>query len=208
MKRALILDLDNTIYPVSSIAGNLFQELFTLLDENPGMLTPTDLANAKDELTRRPYHSVADKFNFDPDLKNRGNDLLKNFSYDLPIQPFADYEFVRSIRLPKFLVTTGYSKLQWSKVKLLGIEPDFEEIHVVDPELSTQTKKDVFADILARHQYRLDEVLVIGDDPESEIKAATELGIETFLFDPGNIHTEAFATYKSGKLAEVVTLLR
>jgi putative hydrolase of the HAD superfamily len=207
MKRALIFDLDNTIYPVSSIAGNLFNDLFALIDEKAEHLSAADKALAKDELTRRPYHFVADKFNFGAELKNEGNTMLKNFSYDQPMTAFEDYHDLKELPHTKFLVTTGYSKLQWSKVKLLGIDADFQEIHIVDPEISTQTKKDVFADILARHNYTADEVLVIGDDPESEIKAATELGIETFLFDPGSKHPGAITSHYAASLKEVITIL-
>jgi putative hydrolase of the HAD superfamily len=207
MKRALILDLDNTIYPVSSIAGNLFDKLFKLLDENAGHINQDSLLKAKDELTRRPFHLVADKYNFGDELKTQANNMLKAFTYSLPMQPFDDYVHIRGLPHTKFLVTTGYTKLQKSKVKLLGLEADFAEIHIVDPETSNQTKKDVFADILKRYNYMADEVLVIGDDPESEIKAATELGIETFLFDPENRHQGALVTYHSDSLKEVVFFL-
>jgi putative hydrolase of the HAD superfamily len=207
MKKALILDLDNTIYPVSSIGDHLFNQLFALLDEQAKKAGNIDWVNAKDELTRRPYHLVADKYNFGDELTEKGNNLLKALTYDLPMLPFAEYEYIRTSPLTKFLVTTGFTKLQWSKVKMLGIESDFLEIHIVDPGLSTQTKKDVFAGILKKHDYTTDEVLVIGDDPESEIKAATELGIETFLFDPQNMHPNAVVTFRSVSLKEVVTLL-
>jgi putative hydrolase of the HAD superfamily len=59
---------------------------------------------------------------------------------------------------------------------------------------------------MARHNYEAEEVLVIGDDPESEIKAATELGIDTFLFDPENKHSDAIATYKAARLKDVTTI--
>jgi putative hydrolase of the HAD superfamily len=87
---------------------------------------------------------------------------------------------------------------------MLDIEADFEEIHIVDPETSNQTKRDVFADIMSRHNYTPADVLVIGDDPESEIKAAIELGIDTFLFDPGNMHPDAVVTYRAGYLNDVL----
>ncbi len=204
MKRAVILDLDNTIYPVSSIAENLFEQLFSLLDQNHEEINYEKLEAAKDELTRRPFHLVADKFNFSPELKQKGINLLKEMVYSLPMQPFEEYYHIKSMALKKFLVTTGFTKLQWSKVKMLAIEDDFEEVHIVDPETSEQTKKDIFADILARHNYTTGDVLVIGDDPESEIKAAIELGIDTFLFDPQNKHPEAAATYKAGYLRNVL----
>ena len=203
MKKALIFDLDNTIYPVSAIEGNLFEELFLVID-NALHLSDADKINAKYELTRRPYHLVADLFNFGPELKENGNNLLKDVTYDLPMQPFEDYHMLKTIAPLNFLVTTGFTRLQWSKVKMLGIENDFDEIHVVDPTLSPRTKKDVFADILTRHQLNNSEVLVIGDDPESEIKAATELGIETFLFDPAGNFPHASVTFRSESLKDVL----
>jgi|GEM_PF-4442026 len=50
----------------------------------------------------------------------------------------------------------------------------------------------------------IEEVLVIGDDPDSEIKAAFELGIEAFLYDPHNKHPSAEATYKARNLKTVM----
>ena len=207
MKRALILDLDNTIYPVSSIADNLFEQLFTLLDQNRDDINYDDLLKAKDEMTRRPYHLVADQFNFSDELKNKGISLLKNMTYDAPMRTFEGYGCIRNIPIDKFLVTTGFTKLQQSKVKMLGIEDDMKEFHVVDPETSSLTKRDVFADIMKRHNYQPEEVLVVGDDPESEIKAAIELGIDTFLFDPDHKHPDALVTYKARSLKEIVGFL-
>jgi putative hydrolase of the HAD superfamily len=204
MKKAIILDLDNTIYPVSSIAGHLFEKLFALLDENSEKINHGDLAAAKDDLTRRHFHLVADKFNFNPELKAQGINLLSNMEYDLPLAPFEDYRHIQAVNIQKFLVTTGFTKLQWSKIKMMGIEDDFAEIHIVDPEKSKQTKKDVFADILKRYNYTAEEVLVIGDDPESEIKAATELGIDTFLFDPEGKHAGAVVTYRAVELRDAL----
>ena len=208
MKRALIFDLDNTIYPVNSIAGNLFERLFSMIDESATHLTADDISAAKAELKRRPFHLVAGKFNFGDELTTAGNDFLKQVSYDLPMQPFDDYAHLKQLPQTKFLVTTGFSKLQWSKVDRLGLKEDFEEIHIVDPLISNQTKKDVFADILKRHQYDKEDVLVIGDDPESEIKAANELGIDTFLFDPNDSHLTAEVSHRSGSLKEVISILQ
>jgi putative hydrolase of the HAD superfamily len=210
MKRALILDLDNTIYPVSSISENLFAPLFEMLDWHADRINLGDagLVNKiKDEMTRRPFQHIADEFGLDAGLKNKMVDILKNMSYDLPMQPFEDYRYIQSIPLDKFLVTTGFSKLQWSKVKMLGIEQDFKAIHIVDPEVNQQTKKDVFAGIIEAHNYSPEELLVIGDDPGSEIKAATALGIDAFLYDPENKYPDAQVTYRAANLKEISDIL-
>ncbi|MDB5143992.1 MAG: dUMP phosphatase, partial [Mucilaginibacter sp.] len=161
----------------------------------------------KDEMTRRPFQHIADKFQLEDELRNKMVDTLKNMTYDLPMQPFEDYEHIRSIPLDKFLVTTGFVKLQMSKVKMLGIEQDFKTIHIVDPEVNNQTKKDVFAEIMDTHNYSPDELLVIGDDPESEIKAATALGIDAVLYDPGNKHPDAMVTHRIKNFKKIADIL-
>jgi putative hydrolase of the HAD superfamily len=206
MKKAIILDLDNTIYPVSSIADHLFDELFSFLDQHIAGEGIDHINSAKEDLKRIPYQKVADKYQFSERVKNKGLELLNNIEYKLPMQPFDDYQHIRETNITKFLVTTGFTKLQWSKVKMLDIEADFEAIHIVDPELSPLTKKDIFASILEKYNYQPEDVLIIGDDPESEIKAASELGIDTFLYDPENKHPNAKVTHRSQNLKDAAII--
>jgi len=70
-------------------------------------------------------------------------------------------------------------RLPWQ----LGIENDFEAIFVVDPDLSALTKRDIFEKILADNNFVVEDVLVVGDDLNSEIFHAKALGIETVLYD-------------------------
>jgi putative hydrolase of the HAD superfamily len=207
MKKALILDLDNTIYPVSSISDNLFADLFAELDQNSEIINADDadkVNKIKDEMTRRPFQHIADEFSLSNEVRNKMEDRLRNMTYDLPMQPFDDYHYIKTIQLDKFLVTTGYSKLQWSKVKMLGIQNDFKDIHIVDPDINQQTKKDIFTEIMQTHNYAAEDLLVIGDDPESEIKAAKALGIDAFLYDPTNRYPDVQVTYRSDNFQNVL----
>ncbi|SDD42816.1 putative hydrolase of the HAD superfamily [Mucilaginibacter pineti] len=206
MKKAIILDLDNTIYPVSSISSDLFAKVFEFIDSLADELGFDTVASVKDEMTRRPYQHVADQYNFSEAAKNKGADILKNLEYDKPMQPFGDYKHISDTQIEKYLVTTGFTKLQWSKVRLLGIEADFKAIYIVDPEKSKATKKDIFAHIMNENAYTPADLLIIGDDPESEIKAATALGIDTFLFDPEGKHIGAKVTHSSPSLKDAVIL--
>lgn len=187
-KKAIILDLDNTIYPVSSIGNKLFASLFRLIEES-GEHT-TDIDAIKQEIMRKPFQWVAAQHQFSNALTKKGIELLLNLTYEGPIEPFSDYTCTKQLHCDKFLVTTGFLKLQQSKIRGMGIEQDFKEIHIVDPATSHKTKKDVFADIIYRNAYQPAEVLVVGDDLQSEIKAAKELGIDTVLYDKFHLHDE------------------
>ncbi|GGH06589.1 HAD family hydrolase [Mucilaginibacter phyllosphaerae] len=207
MKRVLFLDLDNTIYPVSSIANEVFDNLFKLIDQHLGETDRQAAEKAKNELTRRPYQQVADEFGFSGELKEQGMQLLRNCVYDKPMQTYETYDALRQIPIDKFLVTTGFTKLQMSKVKMLNIAGDFKQVYVVDPEQSNKTKKDIFQKIMQENGYREEDILVIGDDPKSEIKAAIDLGIDTFLFDPEGKYTNENVTHHAKNYQDVAQIV-
>ncbi|AEW03376.1 haloacid dehalogenase [Niastella koreensis] len=181
MKKAIIFDLDNTIYSVYSIGETLFAPLFELLEQDGTQLQ--HLSMIKDEVMRRPFQHIAHDYQFSDELTAKSLALLQQLVINIPIEPFEDFVLVRQLPIDKYLVTTGFPNMQQSKVNRMGLQKDFKEIHIVDPATSNKTKKEVFADIIRRHQYAKGEVLVIGDDLQSEIKAAQELGLDVVWYD-------------------------
>lgn len=187
-KKAIIFDLDNTIYPVSSIGERLFCDLFELI-ERDGRFEGS-FEEVKNAIQRKPFQVVAEEFSFHEELTSSGLEALTDLEYKDEMKPFDDYGLTREIHLLKFLVTTGFSKLQWSKIRQLNLEADFEACFVVDPAKSSKTKKDIFAEIMENYGLAVDDVLVVGDDIHSEIQAGKELGIETVLYDFASKHIE------------------
>ncbi|MBS1511900.1 MAG: HAD family hydrolase [Bacteroidetes bacterium] len=186
-KKAIIFDLDNTIYPVHSIGDTLFAPLFNLIFQEGNF--SKQATQIKKEIMRRPFQYVAQQFGFGEALTKAGNALLQQTVYAGPIAPFEDYSFTQAIKLDKFLVTTGYTQLQQSKIDGMKINDDFKAIYIVDPQQSSLTKKDVFLSIIQTYGYTITELLVVGDDLHSEIKAAHELGIDAVLYDRLQLHT-------------------
>lgn len=180
-KKAIILDLDNTIYPVASIGDKLFHRLFALIENNGSF--SGELAAVKTEIMRRPFQQVAHDFSFSNELKEQSIQLLTDLTYEEPMQPFEGYDLVASLPQKKFLVTTGFTRMQQSKIRQLGIEKDFENIYIIDPAGTKKNKKDIFETILSQYLYNNADLLVVGDDINSEIRASQELGIDPVLFD-------------------------
>src|SRR5690554_560034 len=181
IKTAIIFDLDNTIYPVSSIGKIKFADLFKLIEEDGRFWG--DLEDIKTKIQQTPFQEVANEHKFHKDLYSKSIDLLRDHEYKGPIEPFDDYKYIKNINCKKFLVTAGFTKLQWSKISKLELDKDFTECFVLDPEKTDKTKKDIFVDILQKYSLQPDEVLVVGDDLDSEIKGGNELGIDTVLYD-------------------------
>lgn len=201
--QAIIADLDNTLYPVSSIGDQLFAELFELLAQE---LDPAILDLAKADIKRKPFQWVAEKYGFESRLTARANALLNALEWKGEMQVFPDYPALRDYPADRYLVTTGYTRLQESKVRQLGIAGDFISIHIVDPGQTADTKKTIFAAILKEHGYRPERVLVVGDDPDSELLAGRELGLVTVLYDPGGKHKAGTADYSIRSFHELAQL--
>lgn len=181
MKKAIFLDLDNTIYPVSSISEKLFKQLFAHIEKSGEF--NGNLNEIKEEIQRTPFQKVAKDFAFSQQLLDECLVIHTNLTFNQAMNTFEDYLEIRKLPQKKYLVTSGFTKLQNSKIEQLGIQNDFEAIYIIDLQQSAQTKKDVFQQILNEQNYSIAEVLVVGDDLNSEIKDGKELGIETVVYN-------------------------
>lgn len=192
IKKALIFDLDDTIYATKSVADDMYKELFALLQ---GYVAQDVYKQIRDDILTTPFHIIADRYVLDKDLKDEALDLCLNMDYNGPMKTFDDYQLTKENAAERFLVTAGYTKLQKSKIRQLGIDKDFKEIFIPDPYTSDLSKTDVFKQILNKYHYSPAEVLVIGDNPETEIAAAKELCIESYLYDYQAKFSPALADY-------------
>ncbi|WP_342648262.1 HAD family hydrolase [Mucilaginibacter sp. CSA2-8R] len=207
MIKALILDLDNTIFPTASITPELFEPLHKLLDEHKDEFGVDKLPEIKKLMAKKAWQKIADQFGFSEELTKKGADILRESTYDKPIEPFGDYDEVRSLSHDKFLVTMGFTKMQQSKVRMLNLESDFKDISINDPEKTEDTKKEIFEEILKKYHYQPKEVLVIGDDPESEIEAGKALGIPTVLYDKKNEFNDNQADHHIHDFSELTKII-
>ncbi|WP_299288656.1 HAD family hydrolase [uncultured Mucilaginibacter sp.] len=203
-KKALIFDLDDTIYPIKPFADEMFATLFDLLKSQ---LSDEVYQQVKEDVLTTPFHRVADRYKFNKELKEEGMKLSLKMTYNGPIKAFEDYQIAKDLAIEKFLVTAGYTDFQKSKIKLLGIKKDFKEIFIPDPAKSDLSKKDVFLQILQKYHFLPGEVLVIGDNPEAEIVDARELGIETYLYDYQGKYSPALANYYGSNYANLPEIL-
>ena len=132
---------------------------------------------------------------------------MRQLTYNDPILPFKDYEFIRQLHGDRFIVTMGFEKFQWSKIKAMKIEEDFKEIFVVDPDTSDKIKRDLFEEIIKKHGYETSDVYIIGDDPESEVLAAQELGAHPILMDVEDRHEAKKGVTKVKDFKELLEVL-
>jgi len=111
-----------------------------------------------------------------------------------------------------FLLTTGLHRRQAAKIKKLALEPEFDEILINDQERGV-LPGECMRYLLERYGLRPDEVLVVGDRLQAEIRAGKELGTATAQVLHGKFSTvpprDRFETpdYRINRIFQVPTLL-
>lgn len=204
-KKAYIFDLDNTLYSVPEYADRMFKQLFSIIEESGNY--KGNLQEIKDQLMRVPMQKVAEKFSFGEELKQKLVEHLRQLTYNEPITPFKDYELIRQLPGDRFIVTMGFEKFQRSKIKAMKIEQDYKEIFVVDPDTTDKIKRDLLEDIISKYGYATSNVFIIGDDPDSEVLAAQELGAHPILFDVDDGHEARQGVTKVNGFKELLAIL-
>lgn len=105
-------------------------------------------------------------------------------------------------------VTYGFRRLQDSKIRALGFEQLFDAIHVdaID-EADRKGKQGIFKEIIDTSRLDPAEVLVVGDNPDSEIESGNRLGARTAQILRAGVSRGSNATHYIHSLAELKELM-
>jgi FMN phosphatase YigB (HAD superfamily) len=188
MLKAIIFDLDSCLAAANEVGDQLFAPAFDAIRRaNHGTVPQPLLEQALADCWRCSFDFVADKYGFTDAMGAAGWEVFKRTEVTDPMHGYPDLGVVKELPLQCFLVTSGFRRLQESKIKALGFAPWFTAIYVdaID-EPERQGKLRIFVDLLKAHGLQPNEVLVVGDNPDSEIEAGNRLGIETVqILRPG-----------------------
>ena len=213
MIRAIIFDLDNCIAPSDSMGRDFMDPVFAAIrDANRGHVSDEDLERAFDEMWRVPLDAVAKRHAFSEEMLDAGWRVSRELEVRNNMRAYDDLELLRDLPAKRYLVTSGFRRIQESKIRALGIAPLFEEVHVdaID-EQDRKRKEGLFRDIAGKGAFAPEEVLVVGDHPESEIAAGNRLGMPTVqILRPGVVEgtTAKFVIRSFRELPEILSTLR
>jgi putative hydrolase of the HAD superfamily len=96
-----------------------------------------------------------------------------------PLLPYDDVvPGLRQLPLRRFLLTTGFRRLQESKLRQLGLASLFLAVYIdaLDPP-GPVGKGALLRQLLREQELRPSEVVVFGDRAEDELSAAQSLGM-------------------------------
>ena len=181
MIRAIIFDLDSCLCAADEAGGQLLAPAFDAIRRaHHGTHSEAELQSAFADCLRCAFDFVAEKHRFTEAMRDAGGRAFSQTKVTTPLRGYGDLDVLAQLPAQLFLVTSGYRRLQESKIRALGIAPLFEAIHIdAIGEPDRKGKQGLFEQILSTHRLQKSEVLIVGDNPDSEIAAANRLGLRT-----------------------------
>jgi FMN phosphatase YigB (HAD superfamily) len=203
--RAAIFDLDNCLAAADEAGEQLLKPAFhAMRAANNGQLSEAAIA----DIWRDALDVVARKHAFTDEMLAAGWEAFRTLEVQKPLHGYPDLWAIATLPLERFLVTAGFRRLQESKIAALGIAPLFREIEIdaID-EPPRRTKKERFAGIAARHGWQPREVLVVGDNADSEIAAGNALGMPTVQTVRPGVRPDEKAQWRINNFIELFALI-
>ena len=181
MIKAIIFDLDSCLSAADEVGRGLYELAFDAIRRaNDGEVGERALERAFEDAWRIPFDAIASTYGFSRKMREAGWNAFSQIKVTQPMHGYGDLDVLQDLKTLKFLVTSGFRRLQESKIQMLGISSLLTDAYVdaID-EPSRIGKRGYFERILADHTLQPAEVLVVGDNPDSEIEAGNQLGMTT-----------------------------
>ena len=201
--RCVIFDLDDTLYDC------LGQRVRPSHRHAAEAMVAAGLRGSVDAV----YHARLRAFHVDPMLRHIDAEVIKRFGAEDPeavsraahdayfscpvgkltlfrgTLPLIHFLKKRGARI--FITTFGDVETQHAKVAALGLdrEPAIEKIYYAD-RAKRVTKESAFRQIRSETGIPSDQILVVGDRPMSEIRAAKALGMHTVRLRRGEFASQ------------------
>lgn len=185
--RGILFDLDSCLAAADEPGRALFAPAFEAIRRaNDGSVSDASLAVAFEACWRFPFDEIATHHHFTAAMTKAGFDAFEAIEVTTPMTGYGDLDVLARLDVSKFLVTSGFPRLQESKVRALGIGALFVEVHVDALGPGRRGKRALFESIATRHHMVPSEVMVVGDNPASEIASGNALGFVTVqILRPG-----------------------
>ena len=210
MVRAYIFDLDNCLCSADAPGPDFLRPVLDAIGAaGAGTHDAATLQQIYAECLYQPLNIVASKFSFTPAMRTAAWRAGGALEAKAPMHGYADLHLLATLDAARFLVTSGFTRFQNSKIDALGIRALFTAVYVDAIDIAAPLGKEaIFRQILREHGFAPGEALVIGDNPDSELAAGARAGIRTVqILRPGVVRSAAANLHIHG-LDELAALAR
>jgi len=183
--KALVFDLDDTLYNEADFVHGAFKEVAQYLSKKHSIACEEVYRSMLRLLAingrGRIFNDICDSYNLDEDINNLV-EIYRNAAPNISLYEDADH-FLNycqgKYRLG--LITDGIHYVQRNKIRLLGLEKYFDSIIVTDEHGEDFCKPGIKPYVRMAEELgtAFDEMIYIGDNPRKDFCGARQLGIYT-----------------------------
>src|SRR4051794_33542663 len=120
MIKAVIFDLDSCLAAANEVGEALFEGAFAAIRAaNKGHLPEERLNAALTDCWRFPFDFISAKYGFSDEMREAGFAAFREAEVTTHMQGYGDLAALKEIPAKLFLVTSGFRRLQQSKVRAL-----------------------------------------------------------------------------------------
>jgi len=162
--------------------------------------------NAEDLKWKRMWRTLLD-------FKIGDEILAKNLSSRfLDILPTKKEVFPHTLEILQYLkdknytlhlITNGFEKTQWSKLRSSGLSPFFTHMITSEASNSLKPKKEIFEYALQKSGALLSESIMIGDNLDADIQGGINAGMDTIFVNHIKADCHIDPTYTITHLKEL-----
>jgi putative hydrolase of the HAD superfamily len=116
-------------------------------------------------------------------------------------------EYLRDKKYVMHLITNGFEKTQWQKIRASGIDVFFTEVITSESSNSMKPEAEIFAHALSSASAHKEESIMIGDNLEADIRGGINAGMDTIFVNHLGINTDIQPTYTIHHLKELESIL-
>ncbi len=179
MLKGILFDLDRCVFDTRTVSSSCFEPVLHVLHKSHlQQQTKEEVAQL---LWSRSFDDILESISIPPDIAEKIREVFRKLEVTGDVATFGDEKIIQTLPGIKIVVTTGYAKFQESKILKTGIRYLFDEI-IIDARDNPEARKGketIFTDVLQKYNWQKNEVVVLGDNPRSELGAAKSLGITT-----------------------------
>jgi putative hydrolase of the HAD superfamily len=222
----LFFDLDHTLWDFDSNAKTSLTELYAQFDLQqrinvafdefyPKYLYHNQLLweryhngyiSADDLKWKRMWRTLLDfKIADEPLARLLSDQFLEILPTQKEVFPytFEILDYLRNKQYDLHLITNGFEKTQWSKLKHSGLDRYFSQVITSEASNSLKPKKEIFDYALAKAGANLKESIMLGDNLEADIGGAMNAGMDCIFVNHINATTDIKPTYIITHLKEL-----
>jgi putative hydrolase of the HAD superfamily len=214
----LFFDLDHTLWDFDTNAKTSLTDVYAHFDLDNKVAAPFDDFYRKylqhNEILWNRYQQgtiTAEELKWRRmwrtfmDFKIADEVLSKNVSTRfLEILPTKKEVFPHTIQILKYLkdknyelhlITNGFEKTQWSKLKNSNLDVFFTEVITSEGSNSLKPKKEIFDFAIVKANAKLHESIMLGDNLDADVQGAMNAGMDAVFVNHINATTLIKPTY-------------